>query len=327
MTLAVNPSPSLPRITLIDSLRGIALIAMASYHFTWDLSFFGYLEPGTATQGGWKLYARAIASSFLFLAGVSLVLAHSSTIRWRSFWKRFAVVAGAAAAISLATFIATPKEWIFFGILHNIAISSLVGLAFVRLRALASASAAGLIVFVMVMDSHVFAGIVRSALFEPKALAWIGLSPSAPRSNDFVPLFPWLAATLAGVAAGRFALDHGWLERLAQVQTRKNFLSWAGRHSLLIYLTHQPVLIAIIYIFSLVSPAPLPDPRQTYMDSCERGCISEGNEVGLCVQFCNCTADLLAQQSLMERMQRPEIDQQTEEKVQAIAMECSARLR
>src|SRR3546814_6353901 len=107
---------------------------MASYHFTWDLEFFGYLEPGTATHGWWRFYARAIASSFLFLAGVSLVLAHYPSVRWQAFLKRFAIVAGAAAAISIATFIAIPGEWIHFGILHGIAAGSLVGIAFLRDR-------------------------------------------------------------------------------------------------------------------------------------------------------------------------------------------------
>ena len=52
------------RIDAIDIARGIALLAMAIYHFTWDLEFFGYAEPGLTAVGGWKLFARAIASSF-----------------------------------------------------------------------------------------------------------------------------------------------------------------------------------------------------------------------------------------------------------------------
>lgn len=325
MTLAQNSSPSLPRITLIDSLRGVALIAMASYHFTWDLEFFGYLDPGTATQGWWRIYARAIASSFLFLAGVSLVLAHFPAIRWRSFWKRFIYVAGAAGAISIGTLIAIPNEWIFFGILHSIAAASLIGLAFVRLPAFVSGAAAALIVALMVIESVVAPGAIRSNVFNPVWLAWTGLAETPPRSNDFVPLFPWLAALLAGVALCRVAMERQWLASLARVQTTNNLLSKAGRHSLLIYLIHQPVLIALVYLFSLASPPPPADRRQSYMQSCESGCVGGGNDEALCRSFCGCTMEALAAQSLLEPMQSGSINPQTDERVLRVAQECAIR--
>ena len=124
---ASHTSTKFPRIPLIDTLRGVALVAMATYHFTWDLEFFGYLEPGTATQGFFRIYARCIASSFLFLAGVSLVLAHYPVIRWSSFWKRFAVVAGAAAFISTSSLIVVAQVWIYFCTPHQISPSRAVG--------------------------------------------------------------------------------------------------------------------------------------------------------------------------------------------------------
>ena len=327
MTLADNSRPHTPRITLIDTLRGIALLAMASYHFTWDLEFFGYIEPGTATTGWWRIYARAIASSFLFLAGVSLVLAHYPTIRWRSFWKRFAMVAGAAAAISIATLFAIPQEWIFFGILHSIAAASLLGLAFLRLPPLATGSAAALLVLAMIVDSYLAPGALRSHLFDPKVLSWIGFAATAPRSNDFVPLFPWLAALLAGVAVARLAVDRAWLLSLSRVQTRPNLLSRAGRHSLAIYLVHQPVLIALVYVLSQVSPPPQPDLRQSELNSCQADCTFQGNEVGFCTRFCICTVDELAAQSLLEPLRAGAIDVQTDNRVRIVAEECSIRSR
>jgi uncharacterized membrane protein len=318
-----NPSPALPRITLIDTLRGVALLAMISYHFTWDLEFFGYIEPGTATQGWWKIYARAIASSFLFLAGVSLVLAHYPKIRWRPFWKRLAVVAGAALAISVATRIAFPNEWIFFGILHAIAITSLLGLAFLRLPPIVTAAIAALIVGLMVVDGFLSPGNMRSAVFDPRYLSWLGLAEQPPRSNDFVPLFPWLAALLAGVSLTRIAIARQWLPSLSRVQTRPNLFSMAGRHSLLIYLIHQPVLIALVYLFSVVSPPPQPDPLQSYLRACEGGCIGAGNAGQICRSFCTCTAQALQAQSLIVPLQNGSIDAQTDERVLAVAQECS----
>ncbi|MCF6368483.1 heparan-alpha-glucosaminide N-acetyltransferase [Rhizobium halophilum] len=325
MTLAESghPSPVLPRIRLIDTLRGIALLAMASYHFTWDLEFFGYIEPGTASYGWWKIYARTIASSFLFLAGVSLVLAHYPRIRWHAFWKRFAIVVGAAAAISLATFFIFPNEWIFFGILHSIAVASLIGLPFVRLSPLVSGGAVALVLLLMMIDTTVSPGSLRSATFDPRYLSWTGLFELAPRSNDFVPLFPWLAALLAGVAVTRLAMQKNWLVPLSRVQTQPNIFSRAGRHSLIIYLFHQPVLIAVVYLMSLVIPPPQPDPMESYGRACESGCTASGNGEALCRSFCSCTADALQAQSLLVPLQQGKINAQTDERVLGIAQQCS----
>src|SRR5688572_20187958 len=85
------------RMVLLDALRGLALVAMALYHFVWDLEFFGYVAAGTAGTGGWRMFARLIASSFLFLAGYSLVLGQFPKLRPRAFIIRFAKIAGAAA--------------------------------------------------------------------------------------------------------------------------------------------------------------------------------------------------------------------------------------
>jgi uncharacterized membrane protein len=311
-----------PRITLIDTLRGVALIAMATYHFTWDLEFFGYVDPGTATQGFFRLYARSIASSFLFLAGVSLVLAHVPTIRWHSFWKRFAIVAGAAVAISIATFIAFPREWIYFGILHNIALSSLIGLAFLRLPPLVTGLVVLLVIAAMAVDSNLVPGMLDSPVFNSRWLSWLGFAAVPPRSNDYVPLFPWIAALLAGVTIAKIALSKDWLPQLAAVQTNQNLLSKAGRHSLIIYVVHQPVLIGLVYLFSLVHPAPPPDPRRNYVLICEAGCTREGNDLALCQRFCGCTADKLIAQSLMTPMQNGAITLQ-DSRLQAIVGECS----
>ena len=104
-----QPQPK-GRIDAIDIARGAALVAMAIYHFAWDLEFFGYAPPAMTAVGGWKLFARCIASSFLFLVGVSLFLGHGKGIRWAGFLRRLAMVAGAALAISIVTYIAMPER-------------------------------------------------------------------------------------------------------------------------------------------------------------------------------------------------------------------------
>ncbi|MFD1744303.1 DUF1624 domain-containing protein [Rhizobium helianthi] len=313
-----------PRILLIDTLRGIALIAMASYHFTWDLQFFGYLEAGTATQGLWKLYARCIATSFLFLVGVSLVLAHTPDIRWHSFSKRLGMVAAAALIISVGSYLALPNEWIFFGILHNITVSSLIALAFLRLPPLITGFVALIILGAMVLTNWVMPGILSHPVFDSRWLAWIGFAQTMPRSNDYVPLFPWLAAVLAGVSIAGFLRQNGSFARLAALQQKPNILTRAGQHSLIFYLVHQPVLIGIVYLASLVIPPPALDLVQDYKNSCTPACMGQANDAGLCERFCGCTAQELSNQSLLTPMYRGQINPNSDERVQTIVQQCSA---
>lgn len=304
------------RIPLPDAARGLALLAMASYHFTWDLEFFGYVEPGTATQGLWKLYARGIASSFLFLVGFSLVLAHIHGIRWKPFGKRLAMVAASALAITVATLFAFPGAAIYFGILHAIAAASVIGLLFLR-----APVALTLVVALAVLAAPHY---LHSPAFDAPWLLWLGLAETPLRSNDYVPLLPWLAPVLFGIAAGRLSIRFGLLEKMAQWQNMPRLLTWAGRHSLAFYLAHQPVLIALIYLFSLVHPAPAPDPQQSYIGSCEASCTASGNEAGFCTRFCGCTLDQLRQQELLTPFLEGRINPNEDQRIGAIAESCSS---
>ena len=232
----------IPRIALVDWLRGAALVAMTVFHFAYDLEFFGIEEKGFADQPHWRHFATSIAASFIFLAGASLCLAHPREIRWRRWGRRLATVALAALAISIATWFATPKTWIFFGILHMIAVASVAGLAFVRLAWWWPAAAG---VAVLALDR-----LVVGALPDTPAWSWIGLSGALPVSSDFRPVFPWLAPALFGVAAARWCVDRDRLRALARPRLEGRagrLLRFLGRHSLLYYLLHQPVLFALFW--------------------------------------------------------------------------------
>ena len=311
-----TPAKARLRIEALDAARGLALIAMATYHFTWDFEFFGYLEPGTATHGWLKIYARAIASTFLFLAGFSLVLAHYPVLRAKSFARRLAVIVAAALAITIATAIAVPEGMIFFGILHAIAAASLIGLAFLRLPPLVTLAAAAAAI--------ALPNVYRSEFFDQPALLFVGLSQHLPRSNDYVPLLPWAGALLVGIAAARLALSRGWLQGLARLPGGPGWLRFAGRHSLAVYLLHQPVLIAVVYVISIIAPPQKPDPIQSYLASCENACLAEGSPAEICNRFCACTLDRLQQQSLLSPLQSGAILPDKDERVLELARACSA---
>lgn len=313
------PARRRPRLAAIDRLRGLALLAMAVYHFTWDLEYFGYIEPGTAGTGGWRLFARFIAGSFLFLAGLSLVLGHGDRFRPRPFLVRFVKIAAAAALVTAGTWFAFPETFIFFGILHAIAAASLVGLLFLRLPVA--------LVFVMAALAAIAPLYLRAPLFDHPALWWVGLSTQIPRSNDYVPLLPWLAPFLAGLGAGRLLVAGPLAGRLATVRSDvtsrwKTLLAVAGRHSLAIYLIHQPVLIALLYGVSLAVPAPAPDPVAGYAASCTRAC--EGERGGdFCRRFCGCTLDRLMEQGLFADLTAGAIDVARDGRIAAISSQCT----
>ena len=314
------PARRRPRLPAIDRLRGAALVAMAIYHFTWDLGFFGYIDPATAGTGGWRLFARMIAGSFLFLAGFSLVLGHGATFRPRPFLIRFGKIAAAAAAITVATWFAFPDAFIFFGILHAIAAASVVGLLFLRLPAA--------VTFAVAAAAVIAPLYLRAPIFNHPALWWVGLSTEIPRSNDYVPLLPWVGAFLAGMGACRLFLASGLAGRLsaagdAAASRWKTLLAAAGRHSLAIYLIHQPVLIALLYGFSLVVPAPAADPVAGYRQSCTSACEAERG-ADFCRSFCDCTLDRLTEQNLFADLTRGKLDVARDDRIMAISSQCTA---
>lgn len=230
--------PATHRLIALDLARTAALAGMAVYHLVYDLTMFGWLPEGSAITGFWALFARAVAGSFIFLAGVSLWLAHGQGIRWPAFWRRFARIAAGAALVTLGTWFAFPQYFVFYGILHSIAVSSLIGLAFLRLPAALTLAAAAL--------AFVLPDLWRSPVFDGP-LAFIGLFETRPLTVDFLPILPWVAPMLAGIAVGRLASRFALWPRLALADSPAlRRLAWPGRHSLAIYLVHQPVLIGLV---------------------------------------------------------------------------------
>jgi uncharacterized membrane protein len=232
------------RIVALDLARTAALAGMVIYHFTFDLALFGYVPPETAVIGGWALFAKLVAGSFLFLAGVSLWLAHGRGIRWPAFWRRIAMVGGAAALISVATYVVMPQSFVFFGILHSIALCSMIGLAFLRLPVLVTLAVA---IGVFFLPQY-----VRFEMFNAPWFYWTGLGTSWPPTIDYEPVFPWLAPFLVGLALTRFVDSSGWMPRPHVPGHTARLLAWPGRHSLILYLVHQPVLISGLWLVTQV---------------------------------------------------------------------------
>ncbi len=232
----MTPLPP-PRILVLDLVRSAAVVGMVIFHFTFDLQMFGHVAPGTTFQPFWYYFARLVAGSFLFLSGVSLWLAHGRAIRWPAFWRRFVLISEAALLVSIASVWVTPGGIIYFGILHALAASSLIGLAALRLPPLAILGLAA-VIFALPFAA-------QSPAWEGIWLVWLGLGAVNPPMADYVPLLPWAAPVLAGLALAKLASRADLWPRLQRTPSSLlQRLGFPGRHSLIIYLLHQPVLIA-----------------------------------------------------------------------------------
>ena len=226
------------RVAGVDALRGIAILAMVAYHAAFDLAYFRVTAWNFYRDAFWLHSRTAILSSFLLLAGVSLVLAMRAPSGRTGFWPHVLRIAACALVVSAATYVVFPRSFIWFGVLHAIALS----LVLIRPLARRPAIALGLGVVVIA------AGMLFSApAFDQRWLGWIGFATTKPITEDYVPLFPWTGVMLVGIAAGH-ALVRNEFRVVAPLGRLPAPLSWLGRHSLAIYMIHQPLLFGLAWL-------------------------------------------------------------------------------
>jgi uncharacterized membrane protein len=222
-----------PRVEGLDALRGVAIVAMVVYHFCFDLRYFGVARWDFEHDIRWLAARTLILSSFLLIAGISAALARrdpAADARWP---RHVAVIGGAALLVTAASAMMFPRSFIWFGVLHAIALSLLLARPLIdRPRA---AVAAGVIV--------IAAGVMLSSQhFDNRMLGWLGFMTGKPMTEDYVPLFPWSGVLFLGIAAGH-ALVASNFAMLAPLARMPRALRLLGRHSLAVYLVHQPLLL------------------------------------------------------------------------------------
>ena len=290
------------RVAAVDVARGVAFAAMAIYHLSWDLMIFQLVYWPVEDGLGWRIFRTLIAGSFLGIVGIGLVLAGRGGLNLGGFLRRLGWIVAAAVAISVITWLVMPATWIFFGILHSIAVVSVLGLLVLRWPCWALA--------LLAVVAAVLPEVAADPLFNQPGLSWTGLVTIAPVTNDYVPVLPWIAWMFGGMALARLALFHAealaglWRWRPGSAVGRT--LSWVGRHALPLYLLHQPVLIALVAGFVAVSGmGNLPmvaggeaaDTRAGFRQACVASCqqtVPTGTAIdveGLCSRHCACLAE------------------------------------
>lgn len=236
------------RYDLLDALRGLAMVWMTVFHFAFDLNHFKLVTQDFYRDPFWTWQRTLIVSLFLLCAGFGQAIATAQGQSWQRFWRRWGQVAGAALLVSAGTWLVFPNSFIYFGVLHGLALMLIV----VRLTAhwgrwlwLLGALA---MVSKFIAESVLQTGAMAQFADALNSMRWnwLGWISQKPVTEDYVPLFPWLGVMWWGAAAGAglWKQQPEWLARPLPQPVQA--LAGLGRWSLSYYLLHQPVLIALV---------------------------------------------------------------------------------
>jgi uncharacterized membrane protein len=237
----VDKTDRAQRIWEIDFLRGLAIILMVGYHLLFDLGEF----RGVKTFLGFSTNLSTIAwtMAHFFFATLFVVLSGTSGTLSRNNVRRGLRLLAVSLAVTAATYVFDPSSTVFFGILQCLAFSMLIyGAAFVKTRPAACAAWGALVI-----GLGVAAPVLRRAL--EVRFDWLmpfGIHSPAFSSFDYFPLLPWFGVFLAGAALGKSV--YASKRSLIPWRLPVTFVNIAGRHSLLIYIVHQPVIMGVLYL-------------------------------------------------------------------------------
>lgn len=243
-----KPIPSTPqRYAAIDTLRGFAMVWMTVFHFCFDLSHFGWWRQDFYGDPVWTLQRTAIVGLFLFCAGLGQAVAQSQQVGWPRFLRRWWQIVGCALLVSLGSWFMFPRSFIYFGVLHGMAVMLLLA----RLSAgwgrwLWPAGLAALLLPVAAQALLTGPLAAWSASFDARWLNWLGLVSRKPITEDYVPVLPWLGVLWWGLAAGQWLLARHRQRLMAPVPRPLAGLALLGRWSLTYYMLHQPVMIGAL---------------------------------------------------------------------------------
>ena len=246
------------RFDRLDLWRGCAMVWMAGFHFSFDLNQYRVIaHQNFYGDPFWTTQRLCIVSMFLLSAGAGQAVAIDAGQTWRRFRRRWAQVAGCALLVSIGSYVMFPHGWISFGVLHGMAtMLILLRLAGTRLppARLARAPVALAGVALVAVLAWQLPHWVQSPFFDTRLTNWVGLITHLPRTEDYVPVLPWLGMVLTGYLAASLLLSHARVAFTGPVPSFARPLAVLGRWPLSFYMIHQLVLIGSLELFRMVFP-------------------------------------------------------------------------
>ena len=243
----MSPTGKRPHYGLLDTVRGVCILSMAAYHGMYDLvDIFGLPSAWYTGLPGY-IWQQSICWTFILLSGMCWQLS-------RHHVKRGLLLVGCGAAISLITWLAMPSQRILYGVLNLLGLSALLLIPLDKLfRKVPAWTGLGGALLLFALTKNVsrgslgFEGLVLCPLpewlYATDLFAVAGFPSPTFWSTDYFPLLPWFFLFCAGYFLWGLLSQSEWAkERLASGVRPLSFL---GRHSLIIYLAHQPVLMGV----------------------------------------------------------------------------------
>lgn len=239
------------RYYLLDSLRGITLISMVLYHTMWDLIYmFGVDIPWYETRAGF-VWQQSICWTFILLSGFCWSLGRKKL-------KRGLQVFGASVLISAVTLIAMPDNRVLFGVLSLLGTAMLLTIPLDRILKKVPSCMGVLTSFGLFMLTRNvndgYLGLGRKVWlrlpdewYANWLTAYLGFPAADFWSTDYFSVLPWIFLFWTGYFLYHIVDKRGHMHWFCGFRNR--FLEAIGRHSLEIYLLHQPIIYAVLYLF------------------------------------------------------------------------------
>ncbi|MFO8077478.1 MAG: heparan-alpha-glucosaminide N-acetyltransferase [Thermoplasmatota archaeon] len=232
----------------IDAYRGIAIIMMILYHILFDINFLDLYQINLHLPA-FRLFLYPIGTSFLLLVGISLTISYSKHNKTKTekevfihVFKRGIKIFFYGLLITFITYLLLGEGYIVFGVLHCIGISILLSYPFLKNKKVIVNLATGVILIILGI-------ILRFFVFDFNFLLWLGFIPRHFYTLDYFPLLPWFGVVLIGISLGKIFYKKNKRSFHINDYSEKSvifLLSYLGRHSLLIYLFHQPIILFLL---------------------------------------------------------------------------------
>ena len=244
----------MPRLKGIDMVRGMVLVSMLLYHFCWDLVYLHGVDFPWYESSAVYVWQQSICWVFILLSGFCWSMGKHPL-------KRGIIVFLAGAVISLVTLLFLPEERVIFGVLTFLGCSMLITIPLERLLKKIPPIAGllgSVVLFVLLRNINTgFLGFgdwnickLPTRLYHGYFMTFLGFPENSFFSTDYVSLFPWYFLFLTGYYTYCMLSKGLWLTKLFENGIPP--FTFLGRHSLLIYMLHQPIMYGILWVcFSL----------------------------------------------------------------------------